>query len=465
MRLLAFVFLIGATVAGCTAENSSVGSATPVTDAEMITDPTDIDGGLTDAMSDMGSSADSDIVDPATCDSVCARFVDCAGNVCPAANAIVLRAACRMSCESQDGFLEQVPLEGECADIVNSVSQQSPAVADRCGSDMVAMNPVCDDYVDLAGRCFAEVCPNSSAIGEGVDFLFGSICASAVQRGDFTESQLSNLDNAECNNILVTSVLGFILAEDGPEGTGGLVPLCSEGPVNSEAVCDAACQQLDVCIPADTRPEDGGGFGDYPTCRFLCGASTEGVPPISQWACVSEQNQCGDVFACFDDSQPPPRLDSCRSLGDQVQACIAETCPESTRLDIGIREAVSGLCEFLVDNGDMAEADVQNAVTQNDCGSDMATGFVTYFTVDSGQMDGSGVLANICSGMPENEYDVCEAACAALVPCLPEQNPLATDGVCPYFCAVASGEDAIPRQSWACLTETESCEQVNACFE
>ncbi|MEE2758074.1 MAG: hypothetical protein VYA30_15555 [Myxococcota bacterium] len=460
--------MIAAGFFGCTNENSSVGSATPTVDAGFEMDGTSVDGDSADATSNadmMTQTGDGGTGEPATCDSICDRFVDCADDVCPSANAIVLRAACRMSCAAQDDFIEQVSLDGQCADIVSAVSERSPAIADRCGSEMVAMNPICDDYVALAGRCFADVCPNAGAIGSGVDFLFGSICASAVQRGDFEESQLSDLADAECNNILVTSVLGFILAEEGPDGSGGLVPLCSNGPVNSEAVCDAACQQLDVCIPEDTRPEDGGGFGDYPTCRFLCGAATEGVPSTSQWNCVSEQNQCGDVFACFDENEPPPRLESCRGLGDQVQGCIADTCPASARLEVGVREAVSGLCEFLVDNNTLAEADVAAAVAQNDCGSEMATGFTTYFTIDSGEMDGSGALINICLDMPENDYDVCDAACAALVPCLPDRNPLATNGVCPYFCAVAQGEDAISSQSWACLTETDSCEQVNACFE
>ena len=97
---------------------------------------------------------------------------------------------------------------------------------------------------------------------------------------------------------------------------------------------------------------------------FLQGAATEGAKhePVelrlraeSMWRCI----------CCFDENEPPPRLESCRGLGDQVQGCITRHMPRECPPEVGTRLLVA--CVSSVDNNTLL-TDVAAAVAQNDCG-------------------------------------------------------------------------------------------------
>ena len=146
------------------------------------------------------------------------------------------------------------------------------------------MNPACAEYAEVASVCLTEQCPNAETLGPGSQNLFASLCSAALANGDFEVSQLAGVAEAGCNNLLVSSVIGYFLAVDGPEGSGGLLPLCQDGPLSEPETCDAACNKLNECIPEGTPEEEGGGLRDYPACRLLCGASDAIAPET--WTCA-----------------------------------------------------------------------------------------------------------------------------------------------------------------------------------
>ena len=101
---------------------------------------------------------------------------------------------------------------------------------------VVAMNPICMITWHLQVAVLPMSVQMQGPLVRALTF-FGSICVSAVQRGDFEESQLSDLVDAECNNILVTSswVL-FLLKGPWVRWSRPFVQRAGE----FEAVCDAA---------------------------------------------------------------------------------------------------------------------------------------------------------------------------------------------------------------------------------
>ena len=212
-----------------------------------------------------------------------------------------------------------------CGELVERLANEVPAIGSRCEGTAVPINPACAEYAEVASACLTEQCPNAATLGPGTENLFANLCSAALANGDFEVSQLAGIANSGCNNLLVSSVIGYFLAVDGPEGSGGLLPLCQDGPLNAAETCDVACNKLNECIPEGTPEDEGGGLRDYPACRLLCGASDAIAPET--WTCVSGQDSCGDVFACFQEPRPEP-IDACIGFAAVVDGCIAQSCPE-----------------------------------------------------------------------------------------------------------------------------------------
>ena len=109
--------MIAAGFFGCTNENS-VGSATPTVDAGFEMDGTSVDGDSADATSNadmMTQTGDGGTGEPATCDSICDRFVDCADDVRPLPMPSFSEPL-PYELRRSDDFNEQVSLDGQCAD-------------------------------------------------------------------------------------------------------------------------------------------------------------------------------------------------------------------------------------------------------------------------------------------------------------------------------------------------------------
>jgi hypothetical protein len=89
---------------------------------------------------------------------------------------------------------------------------------------------------------------------------------------------------------------------------------------------------------------------------------------------------------------------------------------------------------------------------------------VDYFLTVKPESEGSGSLSLICENGLYRSLEDCTTSCSKLSPCIPEGSEgdaLRDEEVCQYYCAVS---DDINDDSWSCLAQTESCEDIPACF-
>jgi hypothetical protein len=452
----------------CTQENSGA-DLSGGGDSQPDSTVTETDGGMNaadtavaDMMVVMPEPDDAGMTIAEDCDAVCDRFVECAAEVCPMGNGIVLRAACRMSCLADADFASGAAAIDDCTDLVTFVGRRSPSVADRCGEPTVPQSPLCEEYATLAASCLQDVCPNSAELGDGAPYIFSSICSDGLVRGTFSEDQLVNIADANCQNLLVSTVIGYLTVPGNGMGSGQLAGLCNDGPANDAETCDSACRQLAECIPEGTPEEEGGGLRDYGSCRYLCGAFE--ALPSSTWECVGAKDACGDAFACFDDDGTPETVQECVGFGQLISRCIQEDCAQVEPYSVPLAQSISGLCDYVVSEGyDVAEIEM---ITNADTCGPLTEGWESYYLeVSPDSEDGSGLLVGLCSDMPSNPPEVCTQACENLANCIPEDsgNALADRAVCGFYCSVVSEGD-FPAQQWQCVSESNMCEAVGDCF-
>jgi len=474
MRTYHFLILaIGLGAFGCTKDSgTALQGGNPVNDLGADDGGvSSVDGGTiggdmatsTDAMaldSTMMSAADMGAVEEPTCESTCNRFVECAEVVCPMGNGIVLRAACRMACQDSDDFVELAGDGQVCADLVTFVGRRSDAVAERCGEGTIPSNPICEAYARTASACMLEACPNAEQIGPGNEALFRSICSDAIARGDFQRAQLEGVEDAMCGHPLVGPVIAYLTTASANEGSGGLEPLCTEGPLVAGEVCHTACERLGECIPEGTSEEMGGYLRDYPSCRYVCGV-TEGITDAT-WSCLSTANECAEAFQCFDTE--PAEVEECRPYSELVARCLVGECAQAMPVQAGVGKYAYGICNALVDNSTFTVEALAEATAQDQCGM-MTEPIVRYLLDSAAPGEGSGALEGLCADMPANPLPMCQAACTQLGPCIPDDadgRELRDRDFCEIFCV--TNTDAISSDAWSCLSEATMCADVGPCF-
>ena len=155
------------------------------------------------------------------------------------------------------------------------------------------------------------------------------------------------------------------------------------------------------------------------------------------WRCV----------ACFQEPRPEP-IDACIGFAAVVDGCIAQSCPESGVISVGIRTAVTSLCSDVVRSETFTEAEVTASRDTNACDDDL-TSFTDYMLNVNPMVMGSGLLVGLCAGIPQTTSRSVSGP-ALLCWNAYQNNPLREDGICEFFCMTNESDDAIESRTWAC---------------
>lgn len=456
--------------AGCTEDNDSMqqagADAAPSGQLDGSVSPdgeTDADGRPPGDAAPMGDAG------PDPCVAVCARFVDCAGEVCEDAEPEAFAAACARGCAANPSFAPVAAGTETCGDLVAFAGQTlGDAVTEACAGDpgRPPHYASCTVFSERIVACLGEACPRSTAIADRLTGAYTHFCDEAAGDGALDPVQLETLINA--NTPCDAEVLANIVQEQltGGEGGMGMAAYCAGDAGNPPATCDAACEVVAGCIPPEA---ENAYLRNADRCFQLCAVFPD---PGGAWACTAETDACDQLGPCFEANanpgvEPPPG--ACETYGARAAECVLEApaCdapPESAGL---VEASLVSFCRVLVRNEDLPVEAVTSIGAETPCDHQALAPLVRLLVNDDPMNDEDGLLTPLCTGTSERSPEVCTAACENLAPCIPEGSDgaeLREPGFCALFCLGDAAE--VPDAAWSCFGESEmGCEQVLACLQ
>ena len=175
---------------------------------------------------------------------------------------------------------------GQCQEIIACLQNQPPPVADV---------PECGPFASKVFDCIEVSCPTASALEAGLTDLGRSICNQAVAEAGGNVESLMGIADAACDDPRIAPYVAYFTVNT-PESAddGSLVTYCAEGALNAAATCEAACERLAPCLPAEA---DAAILRDVDVCAWYCATSAE--VPNAAWLCMAEAPvECAEVLAC-----------------------------------------------------------------------------------------------------------------------------------------------------------------------
>ena len=409
---------------------------------------------------DMGGGGDE------ACVEACGRVLDCTAQECARFDpdsADDVNAACLEACAGLGAFAAVASGSETCADLVEFAGQNLgddySAACDGAGMG----NPgreweECVAFGAHFSECLLEACPAADPLAAYLPGAYASFCDDAVNGGQ-NPQDYQNIAQVACDNPALDRIVRAQYERD-PENpdSGGLAPLCADGPTPSVEACVAACEVLGPCIPDDSDP-GGLALRNLDRCVFSC-AGADFVPDDT-WLCAADAMECGEVFQCFSQQGPAPA--GCDVYSARVAACTVEACGGVADVEETLARLLIGACGELVRDGAVSAEDVAATTAETPCDDAVIAGLVTYLTVDGPDPE-DGDLARVCEE-PANEPELCAAACARLAPCAPAEGNLAglrDPAVCEYVCQV---EADAPASIWECMRDApDECAAVLQCI-
>lgn len=457
-------------VAGCTEDNDSVqqpgADAAPSDQLDGSVSPDggpDADGGPTP---DGAPLADAG---PDPCVAVCARFVDCAGEVCPDADADAFAAACATGCAANPSFAPVAAGTETCADWVAFAGQTiGDAISEACVADpgRPTHYAECSVFAERIVACLGEECPRARSIDDRLVGAYTHFCDEAAGNGALDPVQVGMLVNA--NTPCEAEVLAGIVREqlEGGEDGGGMAAYCADEAGNAPETCDAACEVVAGCIPPEA---ENAYLRNADRCFQLCAVFPD---PGGAWACTAASDACDALGPCFEANanpgvEPPPG--ACETYGARAAECVLEapTCDAPAEALGAVEAGLVGLCRALVRAGEVPVDAITSVSAESPCDHEAVAPIVGFLITDTPANADDGGLVPLCTGATERSAAICTAACENLAPCIPENSDgaeLRDPGFCTLFCLGEAPE--VPDAAWACFGESEmGCQQVLACLQ
>jgi hypothetical protein len=252
---------------------------------------------------------------------------------------------------------------------------------------------------------------------------------------------------------------GGVDAGAGPDGAGGAGPdpgcvdacarlsdcaatVCPgvEGPAAVEADCLAACV---------AQPAIGTVAGGILECSELVDFGRDRIPSLAE--------------SCVDDPGNPPANAECVSYGERVSACLVPACPPAAAHETIFQRAFTHFCDTAIAQGSASPEQIAMLVTDaTPCDAPFLTRTVDQLI--GAPPDGMG---RYCEEGAQLDVATCEAACAAIGPCVPPEDGNASVrnlDRCMHLCLAFP--DTIPASSWRCMAQAEPvCETIFECLQ
>lgn len=258
------------------------------------------------------------------------------------------------------------------------------------------------------------------------------------------------------------------LGGSGGSSGGSAGDAASPDAAGSEA-CAAPCARLadcatEVCGEAAT----GSRAAILEDCAVTCAANPSfeivagGIATCGDLVDFGRQS-LGETFntVCDPSELPPEVYPICDIFADRLVTCLTEACPALAEVSAAAMGAYRSYCNGAANNGELNPDEL--AMYLN-AGTPCDTQFIADIVAE--QTGEAGDLVGFCADGPATAADTCQAACAAIGPCI-EPGADGEELRDPDFCAYICGVSASPAPAvWECLAATgpDQCDAAAQCF-